>query len=121
MGNASEHFRLQLAPQVPREERERGSWRRKERKGGDAPKEMEFFFFVGGVVLFCFFIKSNRILPQGAARAEEQDAKSSFWSQLLELLVIFLLEGEVLAVPALRSWTPRSISCTLWPLSNGRC
>lgn len=52
MGNASEHFRLQLAPQVPREERERGSWRRKERKGGDAPKEMEFFLLV--VVLFCF-------------------------------------------------------------------
>ena len=42
--------------------------------------------------------KWKRILPQGAAKAEEQDLRSPFWRQLPQWLVIFLLEGEVFAV-----------------------
>lgn len=52
-------------------------------------------------------------MPQGAAGAEEQDPKSSFWRQLPEWPVIFLLAGEMFAVPAPRTWTPRPISCRL--------
>lgn len=40
-------------------------------------------------------------MPQGAAGEKEQDPKSSFWRQLPEWLVIFLLKGEVFAVTAL--------------------
>lgn len=66
MGNASEHFRLQLAPQVPWEERGRVSSRRKERKGGDAPNEMEISFYKNASARkFCpkeQLEKKNRIL-----------------------------------------------------------
>ena len=73
----------------------RVSSKRKGPKGRDAPPSD-----------FLQKCKWKRILPQGAARAE-QDLRSPFWRQLPQWLVIFLLEGEVFAALVPRTWTPR--------------
>lgn len=58
------------------------------------------------IKFFLLKCKWKRTLPQGAAKAEEQDLRCPFWKQLPQWLVIFLLEGEVFAALVPRTWTP---------------
>lgn len=102
------------APAGPTGGGRRASSKRKGPKGRDAPPSD-----------FLQKCKWKRILPQGAARAEEQDLRYPFWRQLPQWLIIFLLEGEVFADLVPRTWTPRPFFffffCKLWLWSNGRC